>query len=184
MIRVYTLPVYLHLLTHFCIVKSVSLYGNHHNYFRCPNFQNFLCLSYPNTSVATSGFCLAAALLGFLWACLLSWSAVSLDSTLKYIIKWRKKYLTLKEQRKNSADNTFFFFYFYPLEKIRIGVLCESSAQQRMRGYSLFLLRNKKNCLWIILNTQSYLELWSYFLWKTIKRNTQESHLLHLWMVL
>ena len=41
-----------------------------------------------------------------------------------------KKILTLKESSRIAADDTFIFFYFYLSKKLKLDILCESSAQQ------------------------------------------------------
>ena len=53
--------------------------------------------------------------------------------------------LTLKAPSKIAADDTF-FFYFYLLKTIRLDVLCESSARQRihMKYHVLFSLKNNE----------------------------------------
>ena len=53
-------------------------------------------------------------------------------------------YLIHKVPSKIAADDTFIFFYFYLLKKIRLDVSCESSVRQRIhKKYQvLFSLKN------------------------------------------
>ena len=57
--------------------------------------------------------------------------------------------LTLKAPSKIAADDTFIFFYFYLLKKIRLDVSCESSARQRihMKSQALFSSKDKSKRL-------------------------------------
>ena len=55
--------------------------------------------------------------------------------------------LTLKAPSKIAADDTFIFFYFYLLKKIRLDVSCESSARQRihMKYHLIFSEKQQKS---------------------------------------
>ena len=59
-------------------------------------------------------------------------------------ITYELTYLTLKAPNKKCSRR---FFYFYLLKKIRLDVLCESSALQRihMKYEVLFLLKNNED---------------------------------------